>query len=162
MSILRLIRLAIHRLAGARLRGTARISLGMHARIGYRVLLDARAAPISVGDGAWVGSEATVLTGEPTATQPADSLLPDRDAVVIGPGAWLGPRCLLLPGVRIGAGAIVAADALVIGEVPPRVIVAGSPARPIGWRRAGDCLEFHPEAPPRTAFGDKTTSLATP
>ena len=46
----------------------------------------------------------------------------------IGPGAWLGANCTILPGVTIGAGAIVAAGAVVTNDVPPDCLTAGVPA----------------------------------
>ena len=48
--------------------------------------------------------------------------------VKIGEGAWLRPRCIVLPGVTIGAGAIVEAGAVVNKDVAPHTRVAGSPA----------------------------------
>lgn len=61
---------------------------------------------------------------------------PDRRAgalftgpIAIGRGAWIGARSLILPGVSIGAGSIVAAGAVVTKEVPPGSMVAGIPAR---------------------------------
>jgi acetyltransferase-like isoleucine patch superfamily enzyme len=55
--------------------------------------------------------------------------------VVIGDDAWLATRAVVLPGARIGRGAIVAAGAVVRGEVPDFAIVAGSPAKVVGERR---------------------------
>lgn len=49
----------------------------------------------------------------------------------IGNGAWLGSRSVILPGVSIGAGAVVAAGAVVHQDVLPNTLVAGVPARPI-------------------------------
>jgi maltose O-acetyltransferase len=49
--------------------------------------------------------------------------------VRIGDGAWLGSRTVILPGVRIGAGAVVAAGAVVTRDVPENVLVGGVPAR---------------------------------
>jgi acetyltransferase-like isoleucine patch superfamily enzyme len=49
--------------------------------------------------------------------------------VVIGEGAWLGARCVVLAGVRIGRGAVVGAGAVVSRNVPDWSIVAGVPAR---------------------------------
>lgn len=48
--------------------------------------------------------------------------------VVIGDGAWLRARCIILPGVTIGAGAIVDAGAVVNKDVPANTRVAGVPA----------------------------------
>lgn len=53
---------------------------------------------------------------------------------VIEDGAWIGYRAIILPGRRIGRGAIVAAGAVVTRDVEPRSIVGGNPARVIGSR----------------------------
>jgi maltose O-acetyltransferase len=54
----------------------------------------------------------------------------DRN-IVIGRRCFIGGGSLLLPGVTIGDGSIVAAGSVVAGDVPPRCIVAGNPARVI-------------------------------
>lgn len=48
--------------------------------------------------------------------------------------AWIGMRSIILPGAHIGEGAIVQAGSVVMGKVPPCAIVAGNPAKVIGWR----------------------------
>jgi len=52
----------------------------------------------------------------------------------IGDYAWIGMRAIILPGADIGEGAIVQAGSVVMGKVPPCAIVAGNPAKVIGWR----------------------------
>ncbi|MFZ2904628.1 MAG: acyltransferase [Cyclobacteriaceae bacterium] len=49
--------------------------------------------------------------------------------IIIEDNVWLGRNCMILKGVRIGEGSIVAAGAVVTKEVPPFSIVAGNPAR---------------------------------
>jgi maltose O-acetyltransferase len=51
--------------------------------------------------------------------------------ISIGSGAWIGSRSTLLPGVTIGAGAVVAAGSVVYHDVAPNTLVGGVPARPI-------------------------------
>ncbi len=51
--------------------------------------------------------------------------------VVIGDGVWLTRSVVVLPGAQIGAGTVVAAGSVVRGELPPWVLAAGSPARPV-------------------------------
>ena len=48
---------------------------------------------------------------------------------MIDDGAWIGGRVLLLPGVKVGKGAIVGAGAIVTKDVPPMVVVGGVPAK---------------------------------
>jgi virginiamycin A acetyltransferase len=53
---------------------------------------------------------------------------------VVGPDVWLGFEARVMPGVTIGAGAIVAACAVVARDVPPYAVVAGNPARVVKMR----------------------------
>ena len=48
--------------------------------------------------------------------------------------AWVGLRCIVLPGAHIGEGAIVQAGSVVMGAIPPCAIAAGNPAKVIGYR----------------------------
>lgn len=54
--------------------------------------------------------------------------------VAIGHDVWLGSQCMVLSGVTIGHGAVVAARAVVTRDVPPYAIVAGNPARIVRYR----------------------------
>ena len=56
------------------------------------------------------------------------------EGVVVGDGAALGARAVLLPGVTVGEGALVGAGAVVTRSVEPGAVVAGNPARVIGRR----------------------------
>ncbi len=51
--------------------------------------------------------------------------------VVVGAGSWIGEHAVIMPGVRIGANAIIGANSVVTRDVPARAIVAGAPARVI-------------------------------
>ena len=61
-----------------------------------------------------------------TAEQRATDLI--AHPIAIGDGAWLGARCTVLPGVTVGAGAVVAAGSVVTKDVPPNALAAGVPA----------------------------------
>lgn len=54
--------------------------------------------------------------------------------VVIEDDVWIGAGVILLPGRRVGSGAIVAAGCVVSQDVPPRSIVGGNPMRVLGDR----------------------------
>ena len=53
---------------------------------------------------------------------------------VIGNDVWIGYDALIMPGVKVGNGAIIAARAAVVNEVPACAIVGGNPAKPIKQR----------------------------
>jgi acetyltransferase-like isoleucine patch superfamily enzyme len=57
---------------------------------------------------------------------------PSKAPVLIGDRVWIGTRAVILKGVEIGAGAVVAAGAVVNRDVPPGTVVAGMPARVVG------------------------------
>ena len=61
--------------------------------------------------------------------------------IVIGNGAWIGMRCLILDGVTIGDGAIVAAGAVVTKDVPPYAIVGGVPAKVLKYRFSQEIID---------------------
>jgi virginiamycin A acetyltransferase len=60
---------------------------------------------------------------------PLPEELPFKGDTVVGHDVWLGYKALIMPGVNIGHGAIVAARSVVTADVPPYTIVGGNPAR---------------------------------
>ena len=65
---------------------------------------------------------------------PPEAYHASRGAVTIGHDVWLGSGCVILSGVTIGHGAVVAARAVVTRDVPPFAVVAGNPARVVRRR----------------------------
>ena len=65
---------------------------------------------------------------------PAMDDLPLKGDTVIGNDVWIGQNAVILPGVRIGDGAIIGASSVVGSDVPPYTIVAGNPARTLRKR----------------------------
>ncbi|GHF21981.1 MULTISPECIES: acyltransferase [Streptomyces] len=61
--------------------------------------------------------------------QPIGRQWPRSSPVSIGPGSWLGAGAVILPGARLGRNVVVAAGAVVRGEVPDHSVVAGVPAK---------------------------------
>lgn len=53
----------------------------------------------------------------------------NRGDTIVGNDVWIGAEALVLPGCRIGSGSVIAARAVVSGEIPPYAIVAGNPGR---------------------------------
>lgn len=98
-----------------------------------------------IGDFVCVGAEAVILMGGNN-THRVDwfSCYPHPDHIVesyagkgdtiIGDGVWIGMRAMLMPGIRLGEGAVVAANTVVTKDVEPYAIVGGNPGRALRWR----------------------------
>jgi carbonic anhydrase/acetyltransferase-like protein (isoleucine patch superfamily) len=86
-------------------------------------------APIRIGHHVFIGHDVALLTMDYW-TGPADDRYRTGDvsAIVIEDGVWIGSRVTVLSGVRMGAGAVVAAGAVVTSHVPRDTLVAGVPA----------------------------------
>lgn len=109
--------------------GPARLTIGRRCWINAGCQFDV-SAPITIGDGVSLAHEVLMLTnsheiGDPEA-RAADLV---SAPIVVGDGCWLGARAIVLPGVTIGAGSIVAAGAVVIADIEPNTVVGGVPAR---------------------------------
>lgn len=93
---------------------------------------------VTLGRDVMMGPEVIMITRNHGFTQ-ADRpmrLQPDdpEQPIVIGNDVWIGTRVILLPGVTVGDGAVVAAGSVVTRPVPSRAIVGGNPARLIRFR----------------------------
>ncbi|WP_118138367.1 type B chloramphenicol O-acetyltransferase [Oceanicella sp. SM1341] len=73
------------------------------------------------------------MADEPAFAGAADGYLPAGDTVV-GSDVWIGAEAMILPGLRIGDGAVIGARAVVTRDVAPYQVVAGNPARPLRSR----------------------------
>jgi len=127
------------------------VSTGVHIEYPWR---------ISVGDHVWIGRECQlagmggitignyVMLAFQTALQSAGHEIGGggpmrmqsivKAPIIIGDDVWLGARSMVRYGVTIGDGAIVGMGAVVVKDVPPRTIVGGVPAKPIGVREGMD------------------------
>lgn len=107
--------------------------------------------PLYIGDYVCIGAEAVILMGGNN-THRIDwfSLYPFADNIAasyqakgpttIGDGAWIGMRAMLLPGVTIGEGAVIAAGAIITRDVAPYTVVGGNPAQVIKTRFSEDVI----------------------
>jgi maltose O-acetyltransferase len=118
---------------GCRILHGRKIRLGERNVVNFGCMLDGRRFGIRTGNDVSIGPEAAILTlgHDPQAADFADR----GGDVIIGNQVWIGFRAIILPGVRIGDGAVVAAGAVVTHDVDPFTIVAGVPARKIGNRK---------------------------
>ena len=118
---------------GARFLNGRKIFIGEHNVINRGCVLDGRHYTISTGRNVSIGPESVILTLGHDPQSP--EFVCRGGNVEIGDYAWLGYRVLVLPGVKIGVGAVVGAGSVVTKNVEPYTIVAGNPARVIGQRQ---------------------------
>lgn len=79
---------------------------------------------------------------------PAERRLTDDQQVIIGDNVWLGEFVSILPGSNIGAGAIIGANSVVSGVIPPETIAVGTPAKPVKFfNHKTACWESIPREP---------------
>lgn len=116
-----------------------RIVIGDRVRLGSRCHIWAgpAAGRVLIGHDVLFGPEVMVTAASYRYNDggPVTDQAMDEADIVIGNDVWLATRAVVLPGARIGDGAVVAAGAVVKGEVPAYAIVAGSPARIVGARK---------------------------
>lgn len=91
-----------------------------------------RGARIDIGERVAVAMQVSFITsaheiGTPDHRAAGETWRPEP--ISVGVGAWLGARCTIMPGVTVGAGAVVAAGSVVVRDVPANTLVAGVPAR---------------------------------
>lgn len=79
------------------------------------------AAPITIADHVSVGHDVRFLTSQ----GPEGALLPPAP-ITLGEGAWLGARSIILGGVTVGPGAVVAAGVTVANDIPAHTLVTGA------------------------------------
>jgi acetyltransferase-like isoleucine patch superfamily enzyme len=113
----------------------ARLEIGDHGFIGRGAQIEV-SMRVRIGRGALIAPGVYVTdhnhgtrAGQPMFEQPCVAA-----PVEIGDDVWIGAGCVILPGVRIGNGAIVAAGAVVTKDVPSRGVVGGVPARLLRMR----------------------------
>ena len=108
------------------------IYVGNNVSINKGVLLDGRGGKLTIEDSVDIAKEAQIWTlGHDINDQNHRTV---GENVTIRHHAWICTRAIVLPGVTIGEGAVVAAGAVVTKDVPPCTIVGGVPARIIGKR----------------------------
>lgn len=108
------------------------VSIGEDTIIGDHAFLDGR-APLTIGNHVDIASQVLIYNSQHDVHDPNFS--PVSKPVVIEDYVFIGPRAIILPGVKIGKGAVVAAGAVVTKDVPEFAIVGGVPATIIGERK---------------------------
>jgi maltose O-acetyltransferase len=93
---------------------------------------------ITIGKNVSISQEVIILTADHDLNSPG--FTGRNKGVVIEDYVWIGTRATILPGVKIGYGAVVAAGAVVTNNVEAFSVVGGVPAKPISQR--ADVLNY--------------------
>lgn len=119
------------------------ISVGNNVAIGMGNVFMSTRAKIYIGDNVIFAPGVTVITGNhridlvgsyiASVTDQQKRESDDKDVVFEGDN-WIGANAIILSGVRIGFGAVIAAGAVVTKDVPPYAVVGGVPAKTIKMR----------------------------
>lgn len=116
---------------GARIRSPWHIVIGNGVAVGDGTVLDGRAGLI-IKDRVNISSDVVILTMQHD--HRSRSFDGTRGPVVIEEYVWLGVRSIVLPGVTITKGCVIAAGAIITRDTEPYGVYAGVPARRIGER----------------------------
>lgn len=110
-----------------------RIKIGKYCRIGPNCHLDGEGG-INVGDGSIFGPKVSILSSSHNYQE--GNLLPYgfidvKRPVIIGKGCWLGWGVMVVPGVTIGNGSVIAMGSVVTKDIEAGVLAGGNPAKVI-------------------------------
>jgi|SRR5882672_5682905 len=111
--------------------GKPDISIGSNTLINRQCCLDGRGG-LRIGNNVSISPGVWLLTLQHDMNDPYFADAPGP--IEIGDYSWLGTRALVLPGVKIGQGAVIAAGAVVTKDVAPYEVVGGVPARTLSTR----------------------------
>ena len=120
---------------GCRFYQPKNVRIGEGTIIGDHATLDGR-APLTIGNHVDIASQVMIYNSEHDVH--SEDMHPIEAPVTIGDYVFIGPRAIILPGVTIHQGAVIAAGAVVTKDVPEKAIVGGVPAQVIGERRLTD------------------------
>lgn len=104
------------------------VKIGNNCHINHEVFIDGRAG-VTIGNNTSISHYVKIVTGSHDIY--SQNFSPKFSPVIIGNNVWIGIGAIILPGVCIGDGAVVAAGAVVTHNVEPYSVVAGVPARKI-------------------------------
>ncbi len=116
---------------GARFFYPPNISIGQGSILGDHIFLDGR-DKLSIGNQVDIASQVLIYNSEHDLS--SESMAATTAPVEIGDYVFIGPRAIILPGVKVGRGSVVAAGAVVTKDIPEFTIVGGVPAKEIGKR----------------------------
>lgn len=109
--------------------GSPRVRIGLGTQVGYGCFFDSLDW-ISIGDRCDLAMGVVLATSSHHIGPARRRAGPSKRApIVIGDGVWIGARAVILPGVSVGAGTVIAAGSVVTSDCEPDSVYAGVPAK---------------------------------
>ena len=108
----------------------AKLTLGSHTFINENSRITVY-SEIRIGDGCWLAWDLNIIDTDFHCVKENNTVKPKVACIVIEDNVWIGARAIILKGVTIGSGAIIAAGAIVTKDVPAKCLAAGNPAKVI-------------------------------
>ena len=116
------------------------VQIGEYCNIGNNAFLDGRRR-LTIGNRVATGAEIMIYTLQHDIESPSFDVI--GGPVEIEDYVYIGPRAIILPNIKIGYGAVVAAGAVVTKDVPPYAVVGGIPAQYL--RERSHDLDYRPD-----------------
>lgn len=122
---------------GIRINPCMKIHIGDYVDLAWDVIITTT-GEVEIGDRALIGYRTQILS--------ANHVIPENKGTIFGAGhiakkvvikndVWIGANCVIVAGVTIGEGSVVAAGSVVTKDIPPFMIVGGVPAKIIKERK---------------------------
>lgn len=123
-----------------RITSPSKLRMGHNCNLGQGVFITAGGG-VTLGDWVGMGPDSKIWSVNHKFDDPDTPWLTqgyDYKEVVIEDDVWIGAGAFIMPGVRVGKGAIISACTVLSKSVPAYSIVAGNPGRVVGWRKKSE------------------------
>ncbi|MBW4056402.1 MAG: acyltransferase [Proteobacteria bacterium] len=124
-------------LIGAKVFDNPTLIVGSNSCLGYQLIIDV-GCDVTIGNNVFIGDRVSILSYDGHPVKPEERHLPASRAsskpIVIEDNVWISGNCVILKGVTIGEGSVIANGSVVTTKVPPNSLAFGNPARcfPLG------------------------------
>jgi acetyltransferase-like isoleucine patch superfamily enzyme len=117
------------------------IKIGSRTSLNQYVVINGQGG-VSIGDNVLIAAFTSIFAAnhviERTDIPIREQGMQTKGGIIIEDDVWIGTHCVILDGVTIGHGSVIAAGAVVNKDISPFSIVGGVPGRVIGSRKSGD------------------------
>lgn len=122
---------------GAKVFDNPTLNVGSNSCLGYQLIIYV-GCDVTIGNNVFIGDRVSILSYDGHPSNPEERHLPaSRESskpITIKDNVWIGGNCVILKGVTVGEGSVIANGSVVTSKVPPNTLAMGNPARcyPLG------------------------------